>query len=92
MVRLCWLEAGLWNNIDTIMDSCDSFAQLFFASCDNFNGDQCTKFCMVLWSIWRRINEKFWDNRDSRFKEAVYHAEENLHMWRWPRVVAARCA
>lgn len=60
-------------------------AKCFFAVRDKLNDEQRSNFCMLLWSIWRKRNDKVWENKDCGFKEVVYRAKESLQMWRWAR-------
>jgi hypothetical protein len=49
--------------------------------------DQLIAFVTGLWCIWKRRNDKIWENKEIRPEIAFQIAQDNLHQW---RVVSAR--
>lgn len=77
----CWKEANLWDRIEPLLVRVDSFTELFFT----VNADLCSSmrnlFAMVLWSIWKRRNDRLWEERIVSNSQVISRAKEVLTDW-----------
>lgn len=83
--KLCWLEAKFWHFIEPLLEISDSFADLFFTVCKSLNHDQRSYFSMVLWSLWKKRNDKVWENKVVSHSHVIRRAWDYLHSWKWAR-------
>lgn len=71
----------LWYIIDPLLDICDRFAELFFKAISSMNLDQQVLFGMLLWSIWKRRNERLWEHKTNLPRLVVDRSKYYLHEW-----------
>lgn len=60
----CWNREGLWDAIDSYMDSTENFFDPCFEVCSMLSKPKVVNFVVVLWSIWISRNTKIWDAKD----------------------------
>lgn len=84
-IRCCWMEVGIWDVINPSLDLCENFVQFFFGLCAKLSDGNHKIFCMVLWSLWRKRNDKVWEGKDVCHKQVVGRDREALHNWEWAK-------
>lgn len=72
------MEAGLWKIINERIDR----KALFFEQLDFLSQSKLDMFITILWSIWRRQNDRLWKDKETRLVEALCLAHELLHQWK----------
>jgi len=65
-VEEVWVEAGLWNFIQDKLEIADGFVDLFFQLLELLYHDSLHMFAMTMWCIWKRRNEKLWDDVETQ--------------------------
>jgi hypothetical protein len=61
-----WEEAGLWSIIDGLIDTAEGFVTLFFQLLLQLSQHQIINLVLGLWCIWKRRNEKLWEDVEQR--------------------------
>lgn len=54
----CCQQSGLWQYIDPLLETAESFPELFFSDISNLNEHRQENVAMLLWRIWKRRNNK----------------------------------
>lgn len=61
-----WEIASLWGMISGEFGTADGFKSLlFFHMLEQLEQDQLIAFVTGLWCIWKRRNDKIWEDRDT---------------------------
>jgi len=81
----CWRRIGIYDILQTVTASVDSFAKLFFKVRQVTDGDKLINFSMLLWSLWKRRNTKLWEGKLEDFKQVMARASEVLNSWLFAR-------
>jgi ribonuclease HI len=77
-----WEEADLWSIIDGLIDMADGFVSLFFQLLQRLSQVQLCNFVMGLWCIWKRRNEKLWEDIEHRPSISFQIARDYLFQWK----------
>lgn len=77
----CWRRAQLWTIIEPILLQVESFAEVFFTILSSFDSNVRCSFVMIVWSIWKRRNDKLWSNTKTPLSQVIYVAKELLFDW-----------
>jgi hypothetical protein len=85
-VEEIWVEAGLWNFINDKLETADGFVDLFFQLLERLAKENLHMFAMNMWCIWKRRNEKLWNDVDTRPEVSVRLACESLYQWQQVRL------
>lgn len=56
-----WQECGLFQEIRSTMVAATDFHDCFFSLMQSLNEYNKNKFVMMLWSLWRGLNDKVWE-------------------------------
>ena len=59
---LCWQRIDLWNYLMVVFDPGVSFPMNVFAILQHLDQHQKQVFGVALWSIWKHMNNKVWNN------------------------------
>jgi hypothetical protein len=84
-VEEVWAEVGLWNFIRDRLKIANGFIDLFFQLLELLSQQNLHMFAMTLWCIWKRRNEKLWNDVDIRPDVSVRLARESLVQWQQVR-------
>lgn len=71
----------IWHFIEPLLVISESFSELFFSICSQLNEHQQANFAMLLWSIWKRRNNKLWNQLDETIGEVSFRALTVLDDW-----------
>jgi len=85
-VEEVWVAAGLWNFIKDKLKTADGFVDLFFQLFNRLAQENLHMFAMTMWCIWKRRNEKLWNDVDTRPEVSVRLARESLYQWQQVRL------
>jgi len=61
-----WEIASLWGMISGEFGTADGFKSLFFHMLEQLEQDQLIAFVTGLWCIWKRRNDKIWEDKEIR--------------------------
>jgi len=89
-VEEVWVETGLWNFIHDKLEMADGFVDLFFQLLVLLSHDSLHMFAMTMWCIWKRINEKPWEDVETRSAISIGLARESLYQWQQVRAKLQR--
>ncbi|CAJ2636477.1 unnamed protein product [Trifolium pratense] len=78
----CWQQAGLWAHIGTGLVANNNIAENLFSILHRLNKDQQELFCVLVWSIWKRRNNKVWENVTDSDQTVVERAKHLITSWR----------
>lgn len=78
---LYWKEVNLWRIIEQNMDWGDGFKQAVFHMCAALDGNQMSRFVIILWYLWLSRNEELWEGKDGNANQVVTCAREFLLAW-----------
>jgi hypothetical protein len=89
-----WMEAGLWDMIQEHVDNATGFENLCFSILAAAQEPIKSDIVMVLWCVWKRRNEKIWEEVEKPASLSIQSARELLFQWREVRKdgTAARTA
>ncbi|MCH82487.1 RNA-directed DNA polymerase (Reverse transcriptase), partial [Trifolium medium] len=62
--KLVWEGAGLWNMIENLTQNALSFNDLIFSVFKQQQQHVIIDTIMMLWCLWKRRNEKIWENAE----------------------------
>ncbi|PNX70097.1 pentatricopeptide repeat-containing protein, partial [Trifolium pratense] len=78
----CWQRAGLWTHIGTGLVANNNIAENLFSILHRLNKDQQEFFCVLVWSIWKRRNNKVWENVTDSDQTVIERAKHLITSWR----------
>ncbi|CAJ2632963.1 unnamed protein product [Trifolium pratense] len=78
----CWQQAGLWAHISTGLGANNNIAENLFSILHRLNKDQQELFCVLVWSIWKRRNNKVWEDVTDSDQTVVERAKHLITSWR----------
>ncbi|CAJ2675491.1 unnamed protein product [Trifolium pratense] len=78
----CWQQAGLWAHISTGLGANNNIAENLFSILHWLNKDQQELFCVLVWSIWKRRNNKVWEDVTDSDQTVVERAKHLITSWR----------
>lgn len=73
-----WIEAGLWDVIAAGIDAATGLASHLFTVFCRLQNHLCRDIAAVLWCIWRRRNDKVWEDEVQNACMAVQLAREGI--------------
>ncbi|XVF73428.1 hypothetical protein PTKIN_Ptkin12aG0201100 [Pterospermum kingtungense] len=77
----CWQHIGLADKVNGLTSTADSFMEWLFAAIGALQDPVVGKIVMIIWSIWRERNERFWKNIQRHTSSMVCHGLECLCEW-----------
>ncbi|MCH89622.1 ribonuclease H protein, partial [Trifolium medium] len=80
-VEQVWIAAGLWQQILYWLHRVDDFKGMIFAVLSGETVQTCQQFAMVLWCLWKRRNEKVWEDRVKPISTSLKLAMDMLIDW-----------
>ncbi|XP_024630834.1 uncharacterized protein [Medicago truncatula] len=78
--------ADLWHIIQDNLETADDFVALFFKLLESLHHQQLFDFVMTLWCIWKRRNNKLWNDVETQPRILVNMAHDVLFQWQQVRV------
>jgi hypothetical protein len=76
-----WEVAGLWPQIAGLFESANGFVSFFFHLLQLLSQNEIILFVASLWSIWKRRNQKIWENIDAQPLVSFQLARDVIHNW-----------
>lgn len=84
--RQVWEAAGMLEVVDAAVQMTNNYKETVFQLLKNSDEQRKTTAAMLLWSIWKRRNEKLWNNNDISALISTRLAMEYLHNWKAARL------
>ncbi|GAU29840.1 hypothetical protein TSUD_223860 [Trifolium subterraneum] len=81
-VTECWQQAGLWNQIHPGLNTSNNIADILLFILQSLNKEQQEIFSVLLWSIWKRMNAKVWNNITESNTNVYERAQHLLTSWK----------
>lgn len=78
---MCKIIACLWHIIQENLEISDDFVALFFQLLEFLHHKQLLDFVMTLWCIWKRQNDKFWNDVETQPHISVHMVHDVLLQW-----------
>ncbi|KAK2404967.1 hypothetical protein QL285_054266 [Trifolium repens] len=76
-----WEEAGLWYLIEGMFETADGFVSLFFKLLDLLSQHLVFQFVSALWCIWKRRNQKIWEDMELQPSVSFQLARDVILQW-----------
>lgn len=73
-----WIEAGLWQHIQGIVEAAEGLTNVIFKRLATFQIGQKLDIVIMFWCLWRRHNEKVWEGTQKCPKISICLARESL--------------
>jgi hypothetical protein len=77
----CWQRMELWQAIQLVWQNTSSCSTNIIAILQNLYNYQKQRFGVTLWSIWKNINNKIWENDAETAEQICGRAEAFLNSW-----------
>jgi ribonuclease HI len=77
-----WIAAGLWDDISQVVVAANSFNSLVFSFLTVHLEKKCSDFVLIMWCLWKRRNEKIWEEAEKPVHVSINAAREYLLQWR----------
>ncbi|XVE54414.1 hypothetical protein DITRI_Ditri03aG0079200 [Diplodiscus trichospermus] len=77
----CWQEAGLSQLINSCAERSDSFFEWIFQVLSATDEAEVNRVLMIMWSIWRCRNDKFWKNTTCMARDIIFAGLNYLCNW-----------
>ena len=78
----CWQRLGFWFSIQQVWSSTASCADIIFSLLQQLDVTQQHIFSVTLWSIWKHMNNKLWNNIVETIQLIGDQAVAFLNSWR----------
>jgi ribonuclease HI len=78
----CWQQEGLWNHINAGLNTSNNIAYILLSILHNLNQEQQANFSVLLWSIWKRRNNKVWNNISETNTTVCERARHFITSWK----------
>lgn len=76
-----WRASGLWNDIQSMVMEAEGFKASFFKILDLLQEGPRKCFVMMLWCLWKRKNERLWENVSKPVHFSIQAALDLLFCW-----------
>lgn len=76
-----WAKTRFWYFINDKFETADDFVEIFFKLREQLAQENLHMFDMTMWCIWKRRNEKLWNNVDTRPALTIRLARKSLYQW-----------
>lgn len=80
-VKEFWEATRFWSRISGFVARAKSAIVLIFDLLNEFQDFSLKKFAIMLWCIWRRRNEKLWEDVDTNLNTSVSLSMQFLNEW-----------
>jgi hypothetical protein len=78
----CWQQEGLWNHINAGLNISNNIVDILLSILHNLNQEQQANFSVLLWSIWKRRNNKVWNNISETNTTVCERARHLITSWK----------
>jgi hypothetical protein len=78
----CWQRVGMWTHINAGLVASNNAAENLFLILQRLEKDQQELFCVMVWSIWKRMNNKAWDNIIDSDQSLIERDKHLITGWR----------
>ncbi|KAK2355577.1 hypothetical protein QL285_092977 [Trifolium repens] len=78
----CWQRTGLWTHINACLAANNNAKETLFSILQSLNHEQMEFFCVMVWSIWKRRNNKVWNNIVDSDQAVIERANHLITGWR----------
>jgi hypothetical protein len=85
-----WQRAGMWTHINVGLVASNNAAENLFLILQRLEKDQQEFFCVMVWSIWKRKNNKVWDNIIDSDQYVIERAKHLITGWRKAQQIRKR--
>lgn len=77
----CWCQVCLWQHMRPSLLPGNDIFDVVFELLEGFNREQRKLFKMTLWCMWRKCNEKSWENTFTYPHITIKMTKQHLHSW-----------
>ncbi|KAK6145715.1 hypothetical protein DH2020_022535 [Rehmannia glutinosa] len=77
----CWKECNIFNTVMRVANEVESFLDWLMIMLPDLQPLVASRLSMILWSIWKQRNSKFWNNTHLQEKDVVHYAITHLNEW-----------
>jgi hypothetical protein len=84
-----WRAVNLWKQIDSVLRQNYNMAGVTFTLLQQLNSTQVEQFATILWSLWKQINLKLWQQENETSTQVFECAMHLLEEWRAAHVIRA---
>jgi hypothetical protein len=85
-------EAGLWHIIKGMINNVLNLNDFIFSALEQQQQDTIIDITMMLWCLWKRRNEKIWDDVEQLPRLSIQQASDFCSKWRQVRTCAETIA
>jgi len=85
MAKEVWDTTGLWSHSNPLISHAANFVSFFFTTLSILQPHKTINFDMMMWSIWKRRNEKIWDDVEKNTRIYVQFARDYMIQLNAPR-------
>jgi hypothetical protein len=80
-----WEAAGLWSTIETLINTVLNFNDFILTAFRSQSQQIVIVIIMMLWCLWRRRNEKLWEDKEHQIQVSIQQARDQIMQWQLAR-------